>query len=67
MLRPWFPFPAFGTWHRPWALESAQALTALRPSRLAVGHGAVLDGPHEAMKAAVLEAEAQHKLAIAAS
>ena len=35
------------------ALESAQALRALEPSRLAVGHGSVLNAPGQAMDLAI--------------
>lgn len=53
VLRPLFPFPAMGTWHKPTALASAEALAALQPTALAVGHGAILDSPILAMSAAV--------------
>ncbi len=56
-LRPLFPFPALATWHKPTALESARRLLALRPSRLAVGHGAVLPEPVAAMERAIATAE----------
>lgn len=49
----WFPFPAFATWHRPSALNSARGLRALQPTRLAVGHGNVLENPLEAMDRAI--------------
>jgi glyoxylase-like metal-dependent hydrolase (beta-lactamase superfamily II) len=55
-VRPLFPFPALATWHRPSALESARRLRALGPSRLAVGHGEVLESPLEAMDRAIAEA-----------
>jgi glyoxylase-like metal-dependent hydrolase (beta-lactamase superfamily II) len=48
-----FPFPALATWHRPTALASARRLRALSPSRLAVGHGEVLERPLEAMDQAI--------------
>jgi len=51
-----FPFPAFATWHKPTALESARRLHALNPSRLAVGHGIVLEDPADAMAVAIEEA-----------
>lgn len=54
-----FPFPALATWHRPTALRSAEALYALQPARLAVGHGAVLEEPLPAMQRAIAEAR-QH-------
>lgn len=56
-LRPFFPFPAMATWHKPTALESARALRDLHPTRLAVGHGTVLDAPLPAMNAAIAAAE----------
>lgn len=55
-LRPLFPFPALATWHRPTALASARALRALRPARLSVGHGAVLEDPLAAMDRAIATA-----------
>ena len=53
VVRPLFPLPALATWHLPTAVESARALRALEPSRLAVGHGRVLDAPTSAMDAAI--------------
>ena len=50
---PRFPLPAQATWHRPTALESAQALRALDPARLAPGHGKVVESPGAAMDAAI--------------
>jgi glyoxylase-like metal-dependent hydrolase (beta-lactamase superfamily II) len=55
-LRPLFPFPALATWHKPTALESARRLRALDPSRLAVGHGRVLETPVGAMDRAIADA-----------
>ncbi|MEZ4522286.1 MAG: MBL fold metallo-hydrolase [Thermomicrobiales bacterium] len=52
-----FPFPAFATWHKPTALESAHLLRALAPSRLAVGHGKVLENPAGEMDRAIADAE----------
>lgn len=49
VFRPLFPFPAMATWHRPTALATAEALRALRPSRLAIGHGDVLEEPDAAI------------------
>jgi glyoxylase-like metal-dependent hydrolase (beta-lactamase superfamily II) len=53
VVRPLFPFPAMGTWSKPVALESAERLQALKPSRLAVGHGRVLETPEEAIAQAI--------------
>ena len=53
---PRFPLPALATWHRPTALESARALRALEPSRLAPGHGKVVEDPLAAMDAAIAKA-----------
>ena len=57
VIRPLFPFPALATWHKPTALESARALYALKPSRLAIGHGVVLTNPLPAMAQAIAVAE----------
>lgn len=50
---PRFPLPALATWHRPTALETARALRALDPARLAPGHGKVVESPAAAMDAAI--------------
>jgi glyoxylase-like metal-dependent hydrolase (beta-lactamase superfamily II) len=50
---PRFPLPWSATWHRPTALRSARELRALSPTRLAVGHGPVIDAPAVAMDAAI--------------
>jgi len=52
-VNPRFPLPAAATWHRPTALESARALRALEPTRLAPGHGKVVDSPAGVMDAAI--------------
>jgi glyoxylase-like metal-dependent hydrolase (beta-lactamase superfamily II) len=52
-VNPRFPLPGAVTWHRPTALESAKALRALDPTRLAPGHGKVVDSPARAMDAAI--------------
>jgi len=56
-LRIRFPISPFVTWHRPTALDSARALRALAPSRLAVGHGPVLEQSLPAMDEAIRIAE----------
>ena len=48
-----FPLPALSTWHKPTCLESARKLRKLSPSRLAVGHGRVLNDPLVAMDRAI--------------
>lgn len=53
VLRWLFPFPALATWHKPTALETARRLRALDPTRLAVGHGPVLENPGPAMDQAI--------------
>jgi len=50
---PRFPLPGLATWHRPTVLESAKALRALEPTRLAPGHGKVVESPAAAMDAAI--------------
>jgi glyoxylase-like metal-dependent hydrolase (beta-lactamase superfamily II) len=59
VLRPLFPLPALATWHLPTAVETARRLRALNPSRLAIGHGKLLESPAAAMDAAIAAAEAQ--------
>lgn len=56
-FRPLFPFPALATWHKSTALKSARTLREIEPSRLAVGHGEVLEDPLEAMVQASAVAE----------
>lgn len=56
-LRPLFPFPALATWHKPTALASARSLRSLAPSRLAVGHGAVLADPLQEIDRAIAAAD----------
>lgn len=53
---PRFPLPALATWHRPTALETARALRALDPARLAPGHGKVVESPGAAMDRAIARA-----------
>jgi glyoxylase-like metal-dependent hydrolase (beta-lactamase superfamily II) len=57
VLRPLLPFPALATWDKPTALTSARGLQELRPARLAVGHGDVLEAPGLAMQKAITTAE----------
>jgi hypothetical protein len=52
-LKPWFPLVAPATWHKPSCLESARKLRTLATSRLAVGHGPVLNQPLAAMDHAI--------------
>jgi glyoxylase-like metal-dependent hydrolase (beta-lactamase superfamily II) len=51
-----FPLAISGTWHGPTELESAGALRALEPQRLAPGHGKVVESPAAAMDAAIAKA-----------
>lgn len=50
-----FPLPHMATWSAALALESAQKLLQLEPSRLAVGHGRVLPQPTEQMRQACVQ------------
>ena len=61
VIRPLFPFPAMATWHKPTALASGQALSKLQPTRLAVGHGDVLEAPTAAMASAIEAARASFR------
>jgi glyoxylase-like metal-dependent hydrolase (beta-lactamase superfamily II) len=51
--RMWFPLVQMATWHRPTGLQSAKALRALDPARLASGHGKVVENPQAAMDKAI--------------
>jgi glyoxylase-like metal-dependent hydrolase (beta-lactamase superfamily II) len=51
-----FPLPGFAAWHRATCIQSAEALRALKPKRMAVGHGKVLESPVPAMESAIAEA-----------
>jgi glyoxylase-like metal-dependent hydrolase (beta-lactamase superfamily II) len=55
-IRPLFPLPAIATWHKPTALESGRRLRGLDPSRLAVGHGRVIESPAKEMDRAIADA-----------
>lgn len=59
VMRWLFPLPALATWHKPTALRSAQALRSLNPTRVAVGHGRVLDDPLPALDRAIQTAARQ--------
>src|SRR4051794_15811143 len=48
-----FPLATSATWHRPTEIDSARALRALEPARLAPGHGGVVEAPIAAMDAAI--------------
>jgi glyoxylase-like metal-dependent hydrolase (beta-lactamase superfamily II) len=52
-----FPLPTLATWDKPTEVETAKALRALEPARLAVGHGPVVEQPAGAMDAAIAKAE----------
>jgi glyoxylase-like metal-dependent hydrolase (beta-lactamase superfamily II) len=53
--KPTFPFPlaSMSTWSRQTELATARALRALNPTRLAPGHGKIIDEPGAAMDAAI--------------
>lgn len=57
IARPLFPFLKMGTWDLATAVATARSLRDLRPTWLAVGHGAALRDPAEAMARAIAEAE----------
>lgn len=48
-----FPFPWLFTWDRALSFQSAVKLRDLKPSRLALGHGRVLESPVAAMDRAI--------------
>ena len=56
-----FPFPAWATWHYETAHASSVGLASLRPGLLAVGHGAVIHSPEQAMQEAIARSERRVK------
>lgn len=64
VFKTFFPFPALFSWNGTLAAESAALLHALKPCLLAVGHGASVKSPVEAMERAVKEAFRQHPDAV---
>jgi glyoxylase-like metal-dependent hydrolase (beta-lactamase superfamily II) len=52
-----FPLATLATYDKPRNLVSARALQALQPSRLALGHGPVLQDPGAAMQDAIARAQ----------
>ena len=56
---PWyFPLPKMATWDKPLALASAKKLAALRPARIATGHGRFIPNAATALETALAHAEA---------
>jgi glyoxylase-like metal-dependent hydrolase (beta-lactamase superfamily II) len=53
---PRFPLVGIATWDKPTALQTARDLRALDPSRLAVGHGRVVESPAAEMDRAIEQA-----------
>lgn len=60
-LKPWFPFPAFGTWSKKTALVSAKKLVDYRPKLLAAGHGEMIEAPVKVMEQAIKNLEQKLK------
>jgi glyoxylase-like metal-dependent hydrolase (beta-lactamase superfamily II) len=55
-MNPRFPLVIMGTWNRPLELDSARAVRALEPARLAPGHGKIVEAPLAAMDKAIAHA-----------
>lgn len=53
MFRMRLPFSSMATWDKATALRTARVLAELQPTRLAVGHGPVLEAPVAAMKRSI--------------
>ena len=53
VFRLMFPFPWLFTWDRGLALRSAERIRDLKPSRLALGHGPVVEAPDAALARAI--------------
>lgn len=52
-----FPFPAFATWNKEEAIQSAKKIQRLKPSILAAGHGTIIQNPENKIAQAIIEAE----------
>jgi glyoxylase-like metal-dependent hydrolase (beta-lactamase superfamily II) len=52
-----FPFPAMATWSKETSVSSARKLLELNPTLLAVGHGAMLEHPQQAIAHAIADAK----------
>lgn len=61
-VRAFFPFPAWGTWNKQVALESAYKLVQHQPSLLATGHGHMICEPMKEIQRAIAVAERNLKL-----
>lgn len=55
-LRHLFPFPAFATWNKELAINSASKLCRFNPTLLATGHGVVIENPSFVMDKAIKQA-----------
>ncbi len=60
-FKPLFPLVYYATWHKGLALFSARKLRALKPERMAVGHGRVLTHPVDAMDRAIEDHARRYK------
>ena len=56
-LNIWFPFPAWATWHKSSAVDSAKKILELNPSLLAVGHGQMVINPVDVIRKAIKRSE----------
>lgn len=63
-IKKLFPFPGWGTWSKPTALESAKKILTYNPELLAPGHGSILENPLQTMERAVARFEIKMKGAI---
>ena len=62
-----FPFAQMATWSKAQDLQSAEELTKLAPTMLAVGHGPAIPNPVPAMEAALVPARTASREAPAAA
>ena len=53
----YFPLPKFATWDKGLAVESARKLAAIRPERIATGHGRFTTNAAKVLDAAVARAD----------
>jgi glyoxylase-like metal-dependent hydrolase (beta-lactamase superfamily II) len=63
-VRPLFPFPAMATWSKETSLDSVRKLLELKPNLLAIGHGAMLSNPQQALSHAIADAQRHLRIGV---
>ncbi|WP_088102124.1 MBL fold metallo-hydrolase [Halalkalibacter urbisdiaboli] len=56
-FKPFFPFPAWATWNKQLAIESARKILQLQPEYIACGHGKMIHQPCTLLKKLIDEVD----------